>query len=94
MQHHFARQASLLASKPVTRERNLLGAKDLHPRLDVGELLVLSSTRWTVGCTEDELRPHVPVSRQAPLGGDALSDALLVVLQAAAEAFGAECGPG
>ena len=34
------------------------------------------------------------MSGEVPLLGDALCEALLVVLQAAAETFGGECSPG
>ncbi len=83
---------------PFVPERSLLArissAKHLHPRLDVSELLVHSSTWRTIGGPEDELCCQIPVRRDAPLGGDALRDTLLVVLQAAAEAFVAKRCPG
>ena len=72
---------------------SLFGADDLDSGLDVGELLLLSPTGRAIGGAEDELCPQVPVSGDVPLGGDALRDALLVMLQAAAEAFGAKGGP-
>ena len=83
---------------PFVPERDLFArissAEYLHPRLDVSKLLVHSSTWRTIGGSEDELCFQVPVRRDTPLSGDALRDTLLVVLQAAAEAFVAKRGPG
>ncbi len=82
---------------PYLAERGLLfricSAEHFHPRLDVSELFVHSSTWRAIGGPEDELCFEVPMRRDTPLSGDALRDTLLIVLQAAAEAFVAKRGP-
>ena len=68
-------------------------AKDPHPWLDVGELLLDPAAGRAVGGTEDELSAQVPFGRQTPCRVNFLREAFLVVLQVAAEAFGTKRGP-
>lgn len=67
--------------------------KDPKSRLNILKHLLHSSPRRPIRRAEHKLSAQVPALRQLPLRGDLVAEALLVVLQAAAETGGCECGP-
>jgi len=79
---------------PCHLEQDLFTTKDLDLRLNICKLLLHPTHRRAVRRAKEELSAQLPMCWQTPFSVDLLCKTLLVMLQVATEAFGAECSSG
>lgn len=79
---------------PCHLEQDMITTKDLDSQLNICQLLLHPTYRRAIRRAKEELSAQLPMCWQTLLSVDFLCEALLVMLQVATEAFGAECSSG